>query len=188
MKNKLLRIAWTLPLAALLLAEVGCEGKEHTDQQRGKGGILLWADIDQVKWGKIKEVLGRKSETDGASQRSELFRLRRYSPDNPPVDEGGTLCDAVLIRSIDDVDKHAATEKFKGYAVQIGLGAVADFETRMTDAEKPGESGGKKDPTPTPEPGKLMPHAHFQENIAESQKMVDEVNAILDGTADKSSP
>ncbi len=186
MKTKLLRIAWTLALAALLLAYFGCKRKETGKQQVGNGGLFLWSDIDQATWDKIKGVLGQDPATDGASKRSELYRLRKYDPDNPPEDVGGTLCDAMLIRTIKDVDEYAAAQKFKGYAVQIGLGAIADFETRMTEAEKPGERGGKKDPTPTPEPGKMMPHAHFQENIIESKKMVDEVDAILDGTSDGS--
>ncbi len=189
MKNKLLRIVTTLALGALLLAYFGCEKKGTETFRDEKGGIFVWKDIDSVKWDKIKEVLGRDSGP-GASRRSELYRLRKYNPGSTPENAGdGTLCDAMLIRTIAEVDEHAAQTNFKGFAVQIGLGALADYQVQEAGDDKSRPGGKKETPTPTPtaEFERLMPHAHLPENIIESQKMVEEVNAVLDGTADTNS-
>ncbi len=181
MKKKLLGIALAFGLAVVLLAYLGCEKGRLAGGEKKKqhSGLLLWTQLDEGKWTQIKDVLKKKSDTPGASKRSKLFRLRRYDPPNDPVDEeNGELDDAILVYDVADLDAQAKRDGFKGHAIQIGLGAIEDFQE--IDSRK------KDSPTPTPTPeetstsgGTKMPQAHFRQNIIESRKMVKEINDIL---------
>ena len=186
MKTRLLGTGLAVGLAAVLLGYLGCE-QRRTISGQGEGtpaGILLWKDITQPQWERIRdEVLKKAPITPGADSRSKLFRLRRYDPPNPPVDEqNGELADTLLLYSIEFLDQKAAQAGFKGHAIQIGMGAMDNFQTVGTPPPASTPGG-----TPTPpenksssrQGGGRMPQAHFRQNITESQAMVDEVNGIL---------
>lgn len=182
MKTKALRLLLPLGLASLALALFGCPQK-HGDEPAGV--LLLPTGAEEAEhqnfekhWDEIAGILHKDSGIEGVD-RKKLFRVRKYVPGQPPVDDpkDGTLDETMLIEEVKDADARALDRKFRGHAIQIGLGVALNFQAVPPSATPSEESSS----TPPPETGggARMPQAHFRANIEESKKMVDEVNDVL---------
>ena len=184
MKTKLLRVALIVAVASLPVLIFSC--RPHSTDEEVAHGLVILPSGDHAKleanWDKVAAILHEKSDIPGVDRR-KLFRIRKYIPGQPPVNDpaDGMLEDSSLVEEINDSDAKALREHFKGHAIQIGLAAQLDFQTvppEATPSEEhapslKSEKGGKT---------VKMPQAHYQANIVESQKMVDEVNAALNNS------
>ena len=171
MKTHLLRAVGLFSATSFGLIMFGCckpESDEH------KHGLILRADIPGEKWNRILEVLNGDSVTPDASPRKKLFRIKKYTSGNPPA-EMGELDEELL------EEEFPSDQGFKGHAVQIGLGVKPDFDTYPASATR---FASETSPAPSPEPSAtpITLHAHFRQNLSESQIMVEKVKAILNET------
>jgi hypothetical protein len=135
------------------------------------GIILQLQDVDSgsLNWSDIHDVLTKKPPTYGVD-RNKLYRIRRFEngemqPKNKPDegdDDGQLSTDQLLFdRVAMKTDLENRTPKFTGYAFQIGLGRVQNYEkvgSKITMPQGRGKLNG----------------------IRESRKMVEEINDILD--------
>lgn len=185
MKTKALRFLLPLGLASLTLALFGCS--KHGlkgDDDKPDGVVLFPQGADEPDhqnfekhWDEISGILQKNTDIPGV-ERKKLFRVRKYVPGQPPVDDPeGKLDETMLIEEVKDVDARALKRKFSGHAIQIGLGVALNFRAVPPSATPSEESSS----TPSPDTGGSgkMPQAHFRADIVESQKMVNEVNEEL---------
>lgn len=192
MKTKALRFLLPLGLASLTLALFGCS--KHGlkgDDDKPDGVVLFPQGADgpdhqnfEKHWDEISGILRKNTGVTGVD-RKKLFRIRKYVPGQPPVDDpkDGALDETMLIEEVKDADARALEGKFRGHAIQIGLGVALNFR-----AVPPTATPSEGTPPPETGGGGKMPQAHFRGNIEESQKMVDEVNEELGKSKPPPSP
>ncbi len=188
MKTITLRLLLPLGVATLALTLFGCPNKHGRSGDEGPHGLVLLpektdgADHQNIEkhWREIDEILHKDSGVDGVD-RKKLFRLRKYVPGQPPVDDpkDGALDETMLIEEVKEADARALDRKFKGHAIQIGLGVALDYQA-VPPGATPSEESASSPPPETGGGGK-MPQAHFRANIVESDEMVHEVNDVLEG-------
>jgi hypothetical protein len=166
MKTHLLRAVSLFSATSFGLIIFGCSKPEQ------KRGLILRAEIPEEKWNRILEVLNADSETPDATPRKKLFRIRTYTPNATPA-ELGEMDEEMLHEEFP-----SNSQGFKGHAVQIGLGFKPDFDRYPASGA---QSASPTPPPQSPEPSAtpFTPHAHFKQNLKESQIMVQEVDAIL---------
>jgi hypothetical protein len=174
MKTHVLRAVSLFSATSFGLIIFGCSKPERLDGDEQKHGLIL-RNIPEEKWNRILEVLNADSVTPDATPRKKLFRIKTYTSGNPPA-EMGELDEEMLL------GEFPSDQGFKGHAVQIGLGVKPDFDTYPASATR---FASETSPAPSPEPSAtpITLHAHFKQNLKESQIMVQKVDAILNETS-----
>ncbi len=134
-----------------------------------KSAILLHKNITPDQWEKVKAVLTQNSQAD-VVPREQLYTIRKYDGQGGYTSLGGTLPDAYLLDNAMDYEY----DHFTGHAIQIGIGVKKDFEA-ITDGGTTATRAAK----PLASPGPNTMHAHYQNQISESQDMVEQIDKIL---------
>jgi hypothetical protein len=188
MKKTLLRIAIILCVPLLVLTLFWTKKLNATRPSQPRAGLIIAADVPDAKWREIKQILSAQTVNLGASPRGELYRIRAYDG-NGKYEESGSLPEKMLVTDFSDLPS-----KFKGHAIQIGVGALPDV-----DCYPPSATCGDKnkvlrrrdsktvdaDSSPSATPFISM---HFRPNVQESQKMIEDVNKVLNSPDPASSP